>query len=353
MSHKTNFFKIGLFVISGIIVALVIVVILGAGTLFRKQLLSETYFDESIQGLDVGSAVKYRGMLIGRVKLVAPVATLYAANSRFVLVRFDVFSDFFKGQTSSQMDKAIQSHIEQGLRIRVAPQGLTGTAYLEVDYLDAARFPPLKLEWTPAYPYIPSAPSTMTQYAEAISRIMRSLEKMNFTSLMSNLETIMGTLNRTLERAKLDQLASDTQNVMADLRRITQILNKILEPAQDKPLADDLAATLAAARRVMEKTEKQIGQTMSAIEDSSKNLSKVTKKLDTSSSDLPEIMTQLRLTLKRLDTMLVGPQRDLETTMDNVRQISEHLKDLTDNTRQNPSQIILGDPPRHIKSGDK
>ena len=40
---------------------------LGAGNVFKRTVTIETYFDESVQGLDVGSAVKYRGVQIGRV----------------------------------------------------------------------------------------------------------------------------------------------------------------------------------------------------------------------------------------------------------------------------------------------
>ena len=40
---------------------------LGAGTLFRKQLVLETYFNESVQGLEVGSKVMFRGVMVGNV----------------------------------------------------------------------------------------------------------------------------------------------------------------------------------------------------------------------------------------------------------------------------------------------
>ena len=68
MSQRMNYYKIGLFVISSIVIISIFIIVLGAGNLFQKNLFLETYFDESIQGLDVGSIVKFRGVKIGTVK---------------------------------------------------------------------------------------------------------------------------------------------------------------------------------------------------------------------------------------------------------------------------------------------
>jgi len=68
MSEKANYFKIGLFFLSGTILAVIALIILGEGTFFQKKVLLETYFKESVQGLDIGSPVKFRGVLIGNVE---------------------------------------------------------------------------------------------------------------------------------------------------------------------------------------------------------------------------------------------------------------------------------------------
>ena len=47
--------------------------------------------------------------------------------------------------------------IEKGLRIRIAPQGITGTNYLEIDYVDPKANPELPISWEPDHVYIPSA----------------------------------------------------------------------------------------------------------------------------------------------------------------------------------------------------
>ena len=39
--------------------------------------------------------------------------------------------------------------VEKGLRVKLAPQGITGTSYLEIDYVDPANNPPLPVDWVP------------------------------------------------------------------------------------------------------------------------------------------------------------------------------------------------------------
>jgi len=59
-------FKLGLFTLLGI--AAVVAVALGLGLDRKHDVITyHTYFDESVQGLDVGASVRYRGVLIGSV----------------------------------------------------------------------------------------------------------------------------------------------------------------------------------------------------------------------------------------------------------------------------------------------
>src|SRR5260370_8124221 len=68
MSAQANFFKIGLFVIGATIALVFLLVMLGAGKLFQSKIVMETYFNESVQGLELGSKVKYRGVIVGEVR---------------------------------------------------------------------------------------------------------------------------------------------------------------------------------------------------------------------------------------------------------------------------------------------
>ena len=62
MSAKANHFKLGLFVLGGAGAVLMALLLLGLGSRFRKPLMVETYLDQSVQGLEIGSKVNFRGV---------------------------------------------------------------------------------------------------------------------------------------------------------------------------------------------------------------------------------------------------------------------------------------------------
>ena len=78
MASQRTKFALGLFVTCGIGIACFAIIGLGVSKFFEKGRYYATYFNESVQGLDVDSPVKYRGVSIGRVEgiTVAPDAKL-------------------------------------------------------------------------------------------------------------------------------------------------------------------------------------------------------------------------------------------------------------------------------------
>ena len=68
MEKKSKHYKMGIFVLGSLFILTLFIFLLGARSLFESRVIVETYFDESVHGLDVGSAVKYRGVAIVNVK---------------------------------------------------------------------------------------------------------------------------------------------------------------------------------------------------------------------------------------------------------------------------------------------
>ena len=78
---KTNYFKVGIFVLAALAVFIAGVVILGAGLIGRSEVRFETYFDESVSGLTVGSAVELRGVRVGEVVQIGFLRDMYELSS--------------------------------------------------------------------------------------------------------------------------------------------------------------------------------------------------------------------------------------------------------------------------------
>ena len=74
------FLRVGLLVLGGLALVIGLVWFFGGSTLSHGTLF-ETYFGESVQGLEVGAPVKYRGVTVGRVTDLGLVAAEYGTRA--------------------------------------------------------------------------------------------------------------------------------------------------------------------------------------------------------------------------------------------------------------------------------
>ena len=64
MGVKTNYFRLGLFVVAAIAAAIASILILLGPSFGKPYAEMETYFQFSISGLEVGAPVKFRGIQV-------------------------------------------------------------------------------------------------------------------------------------------------------------------------------------------------------------------------------------------------------------------------------------------------
>jgi len=351
MSAQVNFFKIGLFVIGAAVALVFLLVLLGAGRLFQSKIIMETYFNESVQGLELGSKVKYRGVIVGEVKSIGFTYNRYqqdipmAERLRYVMVEATIIPRQIGGRTGAgdlTQAETLKAEIDKGLRVRLAPQGITGTSYLEIDYVDPKTNPLLPISWEPANLYIPSAQSTVTQFVAAASDIVERLRNIDIDGTLANLNRLLVNTNKRVEaidaqqlsqrsasvlqklETKLDQLPMDQLGkegsaLLTELRASNAKLAAILDDPALKRLPGTADATLVAAKKLVE------------------------------DPNLTSTIAHMQRTLARLDRIVGGGEADLSTTLENMRQISDNLRDLTENAKRYPSSVIFGGPPPPAK----
>jgi paraquat-inducible protein B len=328
VSARRRHFRLGLFILGALVVATIFVVAFGAGYLLQPRVQIETYFDESVQGIDVGTAIRYRGVQVGQVSRIGFTYTDYeqdkppSARKQYVLVEATVRPEQLTGRAGRIDRSLLQAWIEEGLRVHMAALGVTGLYYLELDYVDPKRNRPLPIDWEPDDVYIPSAPSRFGAIVSGAESLMRKLEQANLDEVVVNLNRLMVTLNATLEGVQSDRLGENAFQLLAEMRESNQRLQAILANPAWKSLPAEASSAMASARRLLDNeqlpaTLARAGQTLESLDRAA----------------------------ARLDRMLVGPERNLPVILENLRQTTENLRDVTETLRRSPSSVLFSEPP--------
>lgn len=175
MTTPATNFKLGVFALAAIGALAAAALALGLRPHRAATTTLHTWLDESVQGLDLGAPVKYRGVRIGNV-----TAIQIAADRRHVDVAFAV-----PVATSDRLGLATPSPL---LRAQLGSTGLTGVKYIDLDFGRVALSAPPH--------YLPSEPS-----------LGKRLEDEGL-SLVAQLRGLADAARGTL--ARFDRLIDDT-----------------------------------------------------------------------------------------------------------------------------------------------
>ncbi len=305
MSQKPSYFRIGLFIVVALAILAGGLIAFGAGQMFRPRIYIETYVDGTVQGVDVGSPVKFRGVPIGRVSAINFTFNEYGAPSQvnrfnYVRILMEIDREMFPGMFKENLTSVIETNVAQGLRARIEPQGVTGINYIEINYVnDPSQFPPLAIDWKPHYYYIPSAPGQLTNMLDSINNIMRQIEQLNFGGMSKSITQLLENLNKAVTGADITKLSADLQTLLAELQ-------KALKAADVGALSED-------ARRMIEGIEKSNAQLQTVL----KNLEPVARS---------------------------GPQ--IRALVENLATASANFVQFSAEIKNRPSLMLWGSPPK-------
>jgi paraquat-inducible protein B len=346
MSLKANYFKLGLFVIGAIVAGAIVLVIIGSGRWFVPKLTIETYFNESVQGLDVGSKLKYRGVAIGEVTRIGFTYNRYqldrpiAERARYVMVEAQIEPRLLGTRAAAgdiTQPGGAQHEVERGLRMRLAPQGITGTSYLEIDYIDSPP-PPLAIDWTPDNIYIPSAPSTVSTFVNAAIGLLDRLNKLDLDTTLANVNKLLVTTNERIASIDTKALSQRAESAFSKLERT-------LDSIDAKKLSNEAVALLAEARESNAELKKTLSNPalQKLPDDTAAAIARIRTIVD--DPNLPNSIQHLSRSLGRLDRIMSGGEVDLTVTIENLRQITDNLRDLTEEAKRYPANVLFGGPP--------
>lgn len=344
MEQNSTYFKIGVFVIIGTILGVICLVVLGAGTIFRKEIIVETYFDRSVQGLDVGSAVKYRGIAIGNVKKISGLPKKYSKSLNYVMLEVALFDESMAELSDKAAEKLAEA-VKGGLRFQLAPLGITGTMFLEADFLPPDKIKDLEISWTPDTPYIPSAPNTIAAFTESIEKILNNLEKINVAGITDKVETLLTTVNTRFNEIDVKEINAQVTGLLEEIRETNKTFKETIGSKKVKKIIDDSSAITSDVRDTISTSKPALEKAASDISLAAETSKKTAESVEKAFERLPDILEKIDRLTRRFDSISSEKTPAISEVVDNIRKISENLEDLSRSAKQYPSHVIFGNPP--------
>jgi ABC-type transporter Mla subunit MlaD len=311
MSEKPSAFRIGLFVLAGVAILFGGLFLFGLRSALEKTHRFETYVTGDVEGLSKGSAVKLRGVEVGKVSQIGFSWILYPGGTpRCVVIRFEVKESVSPVSGETALEHEAARVIGRGLRAIVKAQGITGTSVLSLDNVDPAKFPPLSVSWRPKYFYVPSAPSQLGQMLAALEKTLTNLEKLDVGALMASVDRTLDSADAALKRIgqlNVEGISRDVNQVAADASAT------VLEI---RALASDARHTLQAMQL------ERVGQDADRL--------------------IRELDGDLEALIQKLSAIDV---RALNDTLAGTRDAARNLNDALEELKRHPSGFLFGGAP--------
>lgn len=316
MNTPVNYFKLGLFVTVVTLIALLSAAALGARASMPDTVTYHTYFNESVQGLDLGAPVKYRGVNIGVVDRID-----IAPDKRHVDVamKFEVEDLEHLGLTPFvAADESEPLEARSQLRAQLGSQGITGVKFVLIDFFNPKSNPLPVLSFEPEPNYIPAAASLLKNLEDTVVKAADKFPEIadRLSSVSARVDSVLGVLD---EKDVPEEIAATIKNLngaITDARAIIRDADKAKIPDRAAKAMDNLDAALTRLNQVLARLDGQKGF-----------VSRASRAAD-AFGDVGKSAT--------------GTARQLEDTMLDLSEAAKAIRDLAEALERDPDMLLKG-----------
>jgi phospholipid/cholesterol/gamma-HCH transport system substrate-binding protein len=287
MSRKTPKFMVGLFVTVGVILGVVVIIWVGATKYFEKGNRYVTYFDESVQGLQQDSTVKYRGVEVGRVEQIR-----VAPDNRLIAVTMKV---------------NLREDLPRNAVAQLKVAGITGLVFVELDRRkpDEPDLSP-KIAFPSEYPIIPSRPSEIQKILAGVNVIMDKFNQIDTQAIFNQFTSTAAEIETFFRGKKMEAIMTNLEATSTNLQKITG-------------KAGGVEAVLTGAKDALQGTRALVAM----------------------------VTEELRgLNLREAIGKTQAVTNEVKATSENLRRASESLESFANRVNDRPSDLLFGNPPR-------
>ncbi|HSK19956.1 MAG TPA: MlaD family protein [Longimicrobiales bacterium] len=325
MSIRANPRAIGLFLIGGIVLAVGGTAVLASTTWFGKRTTFISFFQESVNGLEMGAPVKFQGVPVGTVTGI--LIQIDQTDKTFqVPVEYEIDLTRLTTQLGTYVnlsnDTVLQQNIADGLRAQMQMESIvTGQLYIELSYSPDAAPPDLETHAT-AWPEIPTTPSLMAALGTGAG------------SLVADMLQVLFQVNQMLAEV-------DMPGINAAVVSSAQAVERLMNSPEIMAAVEQVPIMAVQVNRTMEGLEELATNASGAIDP-------FQLQVDAASAELIATLQTLRKTLEETHGLLStdsGVGYGLQEALASFTEAADALRMLTTSLEQNPDMLIRGKKP--------
>ena len=195
---EANRWKLGVFILIGICLIVGGILFFGVSQFLIPKITIETIFRDSIDGLKIGSPVKYSGVNLGSVSDISIRTDGYVAvKMELNLNSFEIYdTELIKNKMVTDPDyisSTVRGYVRNGYRCILQLRGITGEKFISIKHFSLndkdKKLADFKFVNIPKDAlYIPSVPSLVSGAADNVSKVLDELSDINFVHTVNKID---------------------------------------------------------------------------------------------------------------------------------------------------------------------
>lgn len=320
VSQKASPTAIGLFIVVGLGIGAAGMILFSSSRLFTRTREVILYFDDSLNGLNEGAPVKYRGVAIGSVKRVM-IRSNQATHDYAMPVIIQIQENLLRERMGDEAEiftaPSFEEPINRGLRGSLQMESLvTGVLFIEINYSGHPP-PPMLHQLNKIYPELPTETTGIQQFVSTLATL-------DLKGTLAKIDSLIAKLDATVSSVKMGEINENVNNVLRSANRVIQ--------------SPELVKTIASAHAALEQYRLLGEKLNSHVDPLAEGVASSLAEANRTLAQLRGVTEDLRSTL-RPD----GPLRnDFDQLLRQLTATAESVSALAEFLKQHPNALITG-----------